>query len=75
MEARNRSSSTDSDATNAQATYKRLYLMMDAPAQEQVQLVDKRQIKKTAVVDLQLIEIVAFHSHAGMQLRLNTATR
>ncbi|KAJ1103878.1 hypothetical protein NDU88_001299 [Pleurodeles waltl] len=53
MEARNLCSYSESDADNAREANESLYLLRDAPSQEHVQLVDKRQIKKTAMVDLQ----------------------
>ncbi|KAJ1171187.1 hypothetical protein NDU88_003057 [Pleurodeles waltl] len=58
VEARNRSSSTDSGADSTREANKHLYLMLDAQAQERtsehVQLVDKRQIKKMMMVELQV---------------------
>ncbi|KAJ1148314.1 hypothetical protein NDU88_001151 [Pleurodeles waltl] len=60
VEAYNRSSSIDSDAASTHGANERLYLMLDAPAckltPEHIQLVDKRQRKKIAMVELQTTE-------------------
>ncbi|KAJ1153084.1 hypothetical protein NDU88_005851 [Pleurodeles waltl] len=58
VEAQNRRSSADSDATSKKGTNERLYLMSDVsmPARttEHVQLVDKCQMQKTATVEIQI---------------------